>query len=216
MKADSLNWGKKTTTDCLATEDASGWQQQWQKQRLKGIVLGNNNCFVTFRQSQVSTVSNVIIWLSGSEQTSVFNKKNKPSENNSYLIKDFCQPFAEWRFYDTWEKDRKVCFEKGWGENPHLLKHRFVVVDIVNSDDDPRGGGERVQASRCIVVRGRYVQDVLQALELGQRSGAETDQPCKDHGPIDRHVIWQSPSLHIKRNHSISHQAGCYVASHAE
>lgn len=33
--------------------------------------------------------------------------------------------------------------EKG----PHLLKHRFVVVDIVHSDDDTCGGGERVRAA---------------------------------------------------------------------
>lgn len=70
--------------------------------------------------------------------------------------------------------------EKG---SPHLLEYRFVVVDIVNPNNDAGGGGERVWPSRCVVVRGRDIEDVLQALQLGQWGGTQTDQSYKDHRP---------------------------------
>lgn len=81
-----------------------------------------------------------------------------------------------------------------WVKDPHRLEYRFVVVDIINSDDDTCGGEERVRPTWCIVICGCYIQDVLQALKLGQGSGAETDQPYKDHRAIKSHIIKRGPS----------------------
>lgn len=67
---------------------------------------------------------------------------------------------------------------------PHLLKYRFVVVDIINPNDDPGSRRQRVWSARGIVICGRYIQDVLQTLKLGQGSRAETDQSCKEHRPL--------------------------------
>lgn len=79
---------------------------------------------------------------------------------------------------------------------PHRLKYRFVVVDIINSDNDTSSGNERVWPSWRVVICGCYIQDILQALKLGQGRGAETNQPYKDHRPIKLQVIKDGPTEH--------------------
>lgn len=60
---------------------------------------------------------------------------------------------------------------------PHLLKDGFVVIDIINTHDDPGRCREWVWPSGSVVVRSRHIEDILQALELGRGGGAQPDQP---------------------------------------
>lgn len=89
--------------------------------------------------------------------------------------------------------------------DPYLLKYRFVVVDIIDPNDDPSSGGEVLQPTWCIVICGRYIQDVLQSLKLGQGSRAQTYQTYKDHTAIKSDIIKHGGSKQSKWNYSISH-----------
>jgi len=153
-------------------------------------IFENNACFVIYRQSHASwffIVSNLIIPLK-QISASLHPHKNNLKLTTNIINREvlvFFPPRVDFARIppvdDFWEK--KTTVVKIPFADPHLPKYRFVVVDIVDSDDDPCGGDERVRAAWCIVVCGRYIQDVLQALKLGQGSGAETNQPYRPWDP---------------------------------
>ena len=72
------------------------------------------------------------------------------------------------------------CVYKGTSSTilfPHLLKDGFVVIDVVNTHDDPGSCREWVWPPGGVVVCSCYIEDVLQALELGSGGEAQPDQP---------------------------------------
>lgn len=89
--------------------------------------------------------------------------------------------------------------------DPHLFKYRFVVVDIIHTDYDACGGEQGLWPSWCVVIGGCYVQDILQALKLGQGSGAETNQACEERRPVKLKVLRDGRSQRTHRYRSISH-----------
>lgn len=83
---------------------------------------------------------------------------------------------------------------------PHLFKHRFVVVDVIHPNDDTRGRKQRLRPAWHVVISGRYIQDILQALKLRQGSGAETNQACKERRPVKLNTLIVIVPLVIKQD----------------
>ena len=71
-----------------------------------------------------------------------------------------------------------------WGRHEvrraHLLEDRLVVVNIVDTNDDLRRGGQGLWTSGGVVIRCRDVQHIFHSLQSRRRVGAEADQTCVD------------------------------------
>lgn len=60
----------------------------------------------------------------------------------------------------------------------HLLEHRLVVVDVIDSHDDLGGAAERIWPAGRVVVRRGDVEDVLRPPEPGRGAPAQLDDAC--------------------------------------
>lgn len=57
----------------------------------------------------------------------------------------------------------------------NLIKHRLVVVDVIDPNDDLCGAAEWIGATGSIVICGGDVEDVLRAPEPGGWAPSQLD-----------------------------------------
>lgn len=69
----------------------------------------------------------------------------------------------------------------------HLLKDRFIVVNVINANDDLCWATEGQRATGCIVVSRRDVEDVLKPTQFRRRTAAQPDDAW--HVQSTEHVI---------------------------
>lgn len=60
----------------------------------------------------------------------------------------------------------------------HLFKHRLVVVDVVDSNNDLSRAAEWVRPTRRIIISGGDVEDVLRPPQPRRRTSAQLNDAC--------------------------------------
>lgn len=71
----------------------------------------------------------------------------------------------------------------------HLLKDRFVVVNVINANNDLCWAAEGQRAAGCIVVGCCDIQDILKPAQFRRRTAAQPDDAW--HMQSTEHVISQ-------------------------
>lgn len=77
----------------------------------------------------------------------------------------------------------------------HLLKDGFVVVDVVDANDDLGGAAEREGSAGRIVVRGSNVEDILGPFEPGRWTPPQLDDACTQTSPLQKDAVHKYKSF---------------------